>query len=393
MKTDPRPLSSPQQKPSQTLTLRPGGLNDLRPILDSFADSVSILLVEDEAASRASGARPVVDAILEGRRCVRFHAFRPNPQLDDVEHGIAVAKDAEIELVIALGGGSAIDVAKLIALGSRQAERLPQVLRSDQAGWIDAAPLIAIPTTAGTGSEATHFAVLYIDGIKHSLAHRSLLPCYAIVDAELTRTLPAEITRATGLDAFCQAIESIWAVGATQESVAYAREAIELVHAALPQVLSEPQLALRQQLCRGSHLAGRAINITKTTLPHALSYHLTSKHGLAHGIAVAVTLPQVWRYNARVTSEDCLDPRGPGAVRQRMEIVQALLGAGTLEAVAERIEEFLTNVGCPRSLAAVGITSPHELATLAAAVNTERLRNNPRRITQSQVERLAKCRW
>jgi alcohol dehydrogenase class IV len=125
-------------------------------------------------------------------------------------------------LVVAVGGGTSIDMAKLIRAlaGTVDPEA---VIRGKSPIVASRSRFIAIPTTAGTGSEATQFAVVYIDGEKFSLDHASLRPAIAIVDPRLMNTLPAAVTAATGLDAFCQAIESIWAVGATDESVRYAQ--------------------------------------------------------------------------------------------------------------------------------------------------------------------------
>jgi alcohol dehydrogenase class IV len=213
------------------------------------------------------------------------------------------------------------------------------------------------------------------------VAHSALLPDYAIVDSTLTHSLPAGITASTGLDAFCQAVESIWAVGATDESVDYATEAARLAICSLVDATHHPTADLRRDMCRASHLAGQAINISKTTASHALSYSITSEYGVPHGIAVAVTLSPMLAYNAHVSDTDCGDPRGPEHVRARIGLILQLLGVNSVAAACSRIENLISATGCPNSLALVGIDSDASIRRLVNQVDAQRLSNNPRRAT------------
>ncbi|CAE7473306.1 phpC [Symbiodinium sp. CCMP2456] len=246
-------------------------------------------------------------------------------------------------------------------------------------------PLIAIPTTAGTGSEATHFAVVYVDGEKYSVADPCLLPETAIVDPKLTYSVPTRMTAATGLDAFCQAIESIWAVGATEESVGYAKEAAALAFAHLPTATNSPTEEARYAMCRASHLAGKAINISKTTLPHAISYAITADYGIPHGAAVATTLSSVLAYNFGVTSSDCADTRGAPHVHQRLSMILEILGAATIAEACQRVESFVSSLGCNPTLVSAGIHQHEKIRTLAERVNPERLSNNPRKANHEDL--------
>jgi len=131
---------------------------------------------------------------------------------------------------------------------------------------------------------------------------------------------------ASGLDAFFQGIESIWAVGATEESLCYATEAVGYAWQYLNQSVFSPTSEAQLRMCQASHLAGKAINISKTTAPHALSYVLTSQFRIPHGIAVAMTLSAVLGFNASVTLTPCVDPRGPKEVTSRIAMITDLLG-------------------------------------------------------------------
>ncbi len=365
------------QQPQRHLGL--GAFSKLGPELRK-CHAERILFVVDETAYAASGAATEMEPLLASYSVQRFTGFAMNPKLEDVERGIAEFRCFQPDLVISLGGGTAIDLGKLIAILAQQHDTPRELIRGTAPLVATTTTHVTIPTTAGTGSEATHFAVVYIAGEKYSLAHPAMLPACAIVDPTLTYSLPRSITVATGLDALCQAVESLWSVGATDESMLDARtalcEALEHLVPAATQQTPEARLGM----CRAAHFAGRAINVSKTTAPHALSYRLTSKHNIPHGIAVALTLSPLLAYNARVTAVDCQDPRGVEHVGGRIALIVELLGAADVSTACAKIESLLTELGVPSSLAAAGITDAAELQELVASVNAERMSNNPRRL-------------
>lgn len=351
----------------------------------------NVLFVVDEDAFKACGASRVLEPVLENCVVSRFAGFELNPKQADIERGIEVSRDLDLDVVVALGGGTAIDLGKLIGSLSVQSSTALDIIEGRATIKLQGPPLIAIPTTAGTGSEATHFAVAYIGEKKYSVAHESLLPDFSIVDPQLTYSLPARITAATGLDALCQAIESIWAVGGTDESTAFATEAIKIAVANLVEAVNSPCPEVRTAMCRASHLAGQAINISKTTAPHALSYALTANHNIPHGIAVALTLGPILNYNADVNDEDCADRRGAAHVRQKIATIVKLLGATSAREACETFSEIVSKIGCPRTLVEAGITTSDQLQKIVCSVNAERMSNNPRKTTSSAlIELLSK---
>jgi alcohol dehydrogenase class IV len=149
--------------------------------------------------------------------------------------------------------------------------------------------LILVPTTAGSGAEATHFSVLYRDGVKHSVAEKALLPDHTVLDPHLVTGGSSHLLAASGLDSICQFIVSLWAKGSTIESRKMAPEGLRVVSANLVQFANGDNDSAKAMQW-GSHLSGHAINTSKTTAPHALSYFLTTRLGVPHGIAVASTL-------------------------------------------------------------------------------------------------------
>ena len=220
---------------------------------------------------------------------VRFSGFTPNPKMEEVMDGVEVFKASGCDTILAVGGGSPIDVAKCIKKYSE----------SD-------APIIAIPTTSGTGSESTHFAVVYENGNKLSVAAPDLLPDIVILEPATLKNVPEYTRKATMLDALCHAIESHWAKKATPESKGYAEKAIALILKYKDAYLANEEEGNRGMM-EAANLAGQAINISTTTAAHAMCYKITSMYGFQHGHAAAICLPEVWKYiddNSGITREE-----------------------------------------------------------------------------------------
>ena len=340
------------------------------------------LVIVDRPAAEASGAIGVV-ARLE--RATLFDGVRPNPSVEDAVAGASAARAAAADGVLAVGGGSALDLAKtVVALVGTNAD--PFAVAAGRAPLGDAIPpLVAVPTTAGTGSEATHFAVVWVRGTKHSLADVRLRPSGVVLDAALTDGLPPAVTAATGLDALCQAAESAWSVGATDASLEDALAALRLAWQNLETAVRAPTPTARDAMLHAAHRAGRAIDLTKTTAPHALSYAMTADHGVPHGHAVALTFGAVLEHNAGVTEADCVDHRGATAVRERIGAVLDAMGAADGADGRERFEALLARLGLATRLAGVGIASAAARAAIVSSVNVERLANNPRRLAPAEL--------
>lgn len=352
------------------------GIGRLAGLLDGL-ESRRVLVVLDEPAAEACGVEPALLAALEGRLFLMFTRFSPYPTLPEVTEAVGVLKDSKADTIIAVGGGTAIDVAKLAALAAAQencrAESLISPVRPATT------PIIAVPTTSGTGADTTHFSALYLPEGKVSVAHPSMRPAAAIVDPQLTASMPPYLTACTGLDALCQAIESLWAVGSTDQSACYARRALRLSLEHLPVAVAQGTPQSRRGMAIAAHLAGRAIDISKTTACHAMSYELTGRHGIPHGHAVAMLLPALLRYNSEVGRTDCHDSRGPEHTRQAIAGICRALGAETAEQAAANFTKLLGELGCAACLQDAGVTGV-DVGALVEAVNAERSSNNPRRL-------------
>lgn len=349
----------------------------------------SIMLVTGGSSYERSGAKAILEPALEGRPVLRIEAVEDNPTFEEVAAGVQriaefAAASGEPELVIAVGGGKALDLAKLLVAARAQSGPLLEVVKAKRLEGVST-PLLAVPTTAGTGSETTHFATVYDGSTKYSVAHQTLLPRYAFVDAALCDSLPASVTASTGLDALCQAIESSWAVGSTDASREDAFAAMKLVAENLEATVTRPNAPGRDAMSEAAYLAGRAINVSKTTASHALSYAMTIRWGVPHGHAVALTLPALLRFNAGVGDDDVNDPRGADHVRSVIGRISETLGSTSADAAAARLTELIQASGLGPSPADLGIQTTEDLEWVAGQVNPERLANNPRRLSAADL--------
>lgn len=371
--------------PTQTEMIGRGAIARVREIIDAVRPA-TVFLVAGRTSFRESGAEAALTPLLAGTRVVRFAEFAANPRIEDVLAGAARFREADAGLVIAVGGGSAMDIAKSVRAFAGYEGPPLELLEGRVAPVGDGPPLVAIPTTSGSGAEATQFAVVYVDGVKYSLDHPSLRADYAVVDAALTDGLEPRMTAATGMDALAQGIESIWSVRASDASIADASEGVTLALRHLADAVNAPTTAARDGMATAAHASGRAIDRTRTTACHAISYPITSHFGVPHGHAVALTLPAMLVVNAAVGEDDCQDPRGVAAVRDRIAHILALLDVADAREGRERLLGLMRAIGLETSLAGLGITD--RALIVREGFNPARMGNNPRRVTADALERI-----
>jgi len=355
-------------------------------MIAEVASSRRILLITGKESFKVSGAAKSLELILSSLQVDRFSVGTDLPVLSDVHAGLKVYGEFRPDLVIAVGGGSVIDIAKMIRICSVQEDSPEDIASGTGTILRRGVPLIAIPTTAGSGSEVTHFAVVFVGNEKFSVAHDYVRPEVAIVDPQLTYSMPSLQTAMSGMDAFSQALESLWSVKSSDRSRHLASEAMDLVLQNINMAVNSPSGDSREAMSKAAHLAGKAIDISKTTGPHALSYGLTTSFGIPHGQAVALTVGRFLEFNCEVTNSDLNDPRGMEHVKQVLTEICDLLGVSTCTEGRKAITALMVSLGLETQLAAYGVTSPADCVRLASEVNTQRLSNNPRRATRQQLE-------
>jgi alcohol dehydrogenase len=256
---------------------------------------------------RAAGVAERVLKILDaaGTEYAVYDEVAPNPSTGNVDAGAALARAFGPAAVVALGGGSVLDAAKGIALlvgnpdaAAADADRLWEAA--------DGLPVVAVPTTSGTGAETNGFGVVEDTAAcrKVYLGHPSVKPRVALLDPELTLGLPPAATAATGIDALVHGIESLASRGADPFSVAYAAQAVTMVGHALPRAYRDgTDLDARAELMMGAHLAGQALTLSGLGLVHGIGHALTAHTGTPHGVALAAVLEEVMEFSAPAAQE------------------------------------------------------------------------------------------
>lgn len=333
--------------------------DDIESILRSKLGSMHaerVFLVHGKGSYAACGAADVMKEVCKDLQVTEFTDFSVNPKDEEAQNGVQLLLQTKPDVIIAIGGGSVMDMAKLIRHYAAE-QKYP-------------VPLWAVPTTAGTGAEATHFAVVYKNGVKHSEEAVDIQPDLAILYPPFTYDNNAYLTACTGFDALAQAIEAFWSPYATEESDAFARKAIAHIHCQLPKCIANPEEQhYRDDLLYGAYCAGRAINITKTTAPHAFSYAFTTHCGYPHGHAVAITFPFFAKLNmANHTKNDEL---------------RELLGISASVDLQSYFTGYVNSIG----LNYQG-TKGQDLRALLSQVNRERLQNNPVMVTSERISEL-----
>jgi len=343
------------------------GIDNL-PAVVARSGRKKLLLVAGSSFSRLS-IRKDVDALPVER--VQFSGFTPNPTYDEVLEGLDMFQKEGCDGLLAIGGGSAIDVAKCIKW---------EVMRASEGKCV--IPLIAIPTTAGSGSESTHSAVVYKEGVKHSIGDDRLLPDVCLLEKSVLNTLPKYQKQCTMLDALCQSVESLWSVRSTPVSTIFATEALSLIRMYGSHYLETS--GHEGEILTAANLAGHAINITATTAAHAMSYKLTELYGLPHGHAVAVCLPEIWEYMEK-NPEKCVDPRGYSHLQDVLKKIVSILAPEGNTDGPTCFRQMLSEMNI---LNPVSKNREEDLRILCSTVNQDRLKNNPVVLDETAIRQL-----
>lgn len=312
-----------------------------------------------------------------GVEVVRFSDIHPNPDYSSVVEGVRRFRETETRLILTVGGGSPMDVAKCIKLF---ADMDPSVDYLTSERTPNDIILAAVPTTAGTGSEATRFAVIYRDGEKQSVSDLSCIPSVVLFDPDVLATLPDYQKKATMMDALCHAVEAYWSVNSTEESRAYSAEAIrEILRWKDSYLANKPEGA--RGMLKAANIAGKAINIARTTAGHAMCYKLTTRHGLAHGHACALCVAHLWPWMLRHTDR-CSDSRGREHLEKVFRDLAFAMGTDTPEASATAFGKLVAELG----LNPPSDITEEEIAVLTGSVNMDRLGNHPVNLGKEGIE-------
>jgi alcohol dehydrogenase class IV len=342
------------------------------------------LIVIDKNLAKTDLQEKIASILVsEGTKFTVFDKVEPEPRIELADEGAALAVKNKCDIVIGIGGGSAMDVAKAIAVIATNKGAAADYLglnKVPKAGL----PKIMIPTTAGTGSEVTFTAVFVRKNLKKKEGMNSpyLYPELALLDPELTLSLPPAPTAQTGLDALCHAIESYTSINSSPMSEMFSLEAIALIAENLRTCVHDGKnIAARERMLLGSLYAGIGLANAGVTAVHSLSYPLGGKFGVSHGLANTILLAPVMAFNL------------PGALEKFADIAEAMgectEGLPAREAAylaVDAVEALIEDCGIDSSIRDFGVKEDDFPALADVAVTVARpLENNPRKMTKEDM--------
>ena len=347
-----------------------------------------LLVVTDASIAALGLLSPLTKALTEaGGVFAVFDGITPDAPIDGVEQGLASFTNQGCDAVIGIGGGSVIDAAKVIALAATNGKR-PRELVGYFRGWHAPAPIYAVPTTAGTGSEVTVAAMVSdpVLGTKLMIADTRLVPLMAAIDPRLMTGLPPAITAATGMDALTHAIEALISGWSTPHTDRLALAAVAMVYRYLPIACRKGgDLQAREQMALAATYAGLAFTRANVGNVHAIAHQLGARYHLPHGLANAIMLPQVLRFSAADTAATL------ARLALRVGLGESSLTQdGLASRFVDSVEAMNDQIGIPRLLRAL---RAQDIPALAAAACWEADTHYPvpRRMTPSDCEALLRA--
>jgi alcohol dehydrogenase len=376
-------LPSFDYQPLGRVVFEAGGLARLGELARSLGGSRA-LLVTDPGLEKAGHPQRALASLRDaGLHVALFDGVEENPTTRHVDEGLAVARGERVDLLVAVGGGSAMDCAKGINFLVTNGGHMTDYKGSNRATK-PMLPAIGVPTTAGTGSEAQSFALIADEKthLKMACGDRKAAFRAVILDPELTVSQPPTVAAITGIDALSHAVESYVTTRRNPLAQTFAREAWRLLERNFELVLRQPaDLEARGAMQIGAHFAGMAIECSMLGACHALANPLTAHYGLTHGIAIGVMLPHVVRFNA---------PDAAVLYGDLAHDVGLINGdqSAAAEVLARRITNFLRVAGLPAKLSECGV-SPGIFPVLAEEASQQWTANfNPRPVTEADLLRL-----
>jgi alcohol dehydrogenase class IV len=345
----------------------------------------SVLLVTDPGVVKAGIAARLTALLADAGLGVEvFDKVEADPRYEIVEDALAALRACGADLVVGLGGGSSLDMAKITAVMARNEGPVGKYFGIDLVPG-RGLPTILVPTTAGTGSEVTPIVILSDHGekLKKGVVSPFLFPACALLDAELTLGLPPAVTAATGMDALIHAVEAYTSINATPTTDMLAKEAIELIfHNIRTAYANGASLAARENMLRGAMLAGMAFANAGVTAVHAFAYPIGAEFHIPHGIANTIMLVPVMRFNQT------------GNLKRFAKLAQffgvptdGLTDRQAAAAAVTALTELAEDLRVPQHLAAYGVKEEHVPALSDAVLLVTRLlANNPRKLTRDDAE-------
>lgn len=344
-----------------------------------------IFLITGKNSFNKSGAKKIVIPILKSK-IVNIYFKKLNfPELNELKQISRQVNQFNPDLILAIGGGAVIDYAKIARLNIDISNLKKKITFPDKLDKLQKKfKLAAIPTTAGSGAEVTENAVIYIKDKKYSVEGKAVKPDYFFLIPEFILNSSRIIKSSAGFDAISQAIESLLSNKSTKQSVAYAKQSLKLSLKNFINFVNKPNFENTMKMSIAANLSGKAISISKTTAPHALSYPFTAHFGIPHGQAVSLTLNDFLKFNYEnlkysVSSFD---------LQKRYEIIFNLANVKNISEIDLLLNNIKINTGLENNFQKLGVSINKDYRRILSGVNIQRLKNNPIKLNKDDIKKI-----
>ncbi len=343
-----------------------------------------IFVLCGEKSFIVSGAEGLFKKILAGKEIKLFYKKSKLPILDELINIINNIKNFKPDLILAVGGGAVIDYAKIANVVDVRPDLSTLIVNYSYPFKKKFTKLAVIPTTAGSGAEVTSNAVIYVNGIKHSFESEFLIPDNFFLIPEFLISAPNSIKAPAGFDAVAQALESLVSKKSNDISVDFAVKSLKVSTLSFISFLERPDMKNASEMSIAANLAGKAINISKTTVPHAVSYPFTSLFNISHGHAVSLFFEKFFKFNYENLdkSETNFD------LRKRYDLIFDLFGVTNIDNFCSKITLMKKKSFLEDNLLKMNINVKNEIDNIVKGVNLLRLGNNPISINEKNIVKL-----
>ena len=331
-----------------------------------------------------SGAKKIMKKFLLNKKTKFFFKKSALPEINELKRIINSIKDFSPDLIIAIGGGSVIDYAK-IANSLELSKNVEQkIINSEYKLKNNFCDIVAIPTTAGSGAEVTSTAVIYLDNKKYSIEGEAIKPKYYFLIPSLLRNLKKTIKASSGFDAISQSVESLLSKRSTKSSIKFAKDSLNLSLKNYINFVKKPSKQNSLNMSYAAMLSGKAINISRTIAPHAVSYPFSSLFGISHGHAVSLTLNKFLKFNFENYSKaDC-----NFNLKLRYNLIFEAFNVKNINELNEAINKIKSQVNLVSDFKKLGINIDKNYGRIIDGTNILRLKNNPIKLDEEDIKQI-----
>jgi len=343
-----------------------------------------VLIICGETSYKSSGANKILDKFLSNTNTKYFFKKFSYPEVEELKLIIEEIKKFSPDLIVAVGGGSVIDYAKIANVLTNNNNLNQEIIKSAYKVKKKFTKLLAIPTTAGSGAEVTSNAVIYIDKIKYSIEGNELRPDFFFLIPELVIGASKKIKSSAGFDAIAQAIESLISKKSNERSVEFSKKSLDISLKYYLDYLNNPNIENTSAMCIAANLSGEAISISKTTAPHAVSYPFTSIYNVSHGHAVSLTLNKFLKFNFENIAKANCDFN----LQDRYNIIFDLTKTTNFSSLDEYLKSLKKKANLENDFTKLGIDINKDYSSIISGVNILRLSNNPVELKKEDLKEI-----